>query len=298
MNIQSIAPETITSLTTSGILVHVKICLWAATTADQEISDEVTTSKNADRDSGRFVKYLMATCEEHRALVNDGASWRNWIKRNCFPWAGTWYYLPNLRIAKFMKEYEERQAHTQALLDRLIEVYPTVVSNTAFQGDMFKPEDYPSIDEVRNKFSVSLFTQEVPTGDFRNQIVIESANQVREHFDKQLPKLINALMDKQINTMTKLLTSISSCCTTDTVVENGKVKVKKGRIYESTLQSALEMCDTYKEFNITDDPRIESARAELENLLKDVSIEVLRESDSVRAKVKSGVDDILAKFQK
>jgi hypothetical protein len=80
------------------------------------------------------------------------------------------------------------------------------------------------------------------------------------------------------------------------VIENGKVRTERKRIYDTTIEKALELCDTYKTINVTNDPRIEDARAALERVLQDVSVDVLRESDSMRAMVKSGVDDILAKF--
>lgn len=294
--LQMLQPETVTSLASSGVLVHVEVCVWSATKQDQEISDEVTSSKNADPNSAKVVKYLMANCPEHHMLVKNRAAWTNWAKRLTFPWAGRWYFLPNLRIAKFMQEFQTRQAETQRLVDKLIEVYPSVIANTAFQGEMFKREDYPSVDEVRSKFAVNLYTQEVPVGDFRNQLSLESAAQVREHFNKQLPGLIGNMLDKQVETMTRLMTSISNCCTTDTVVENGKVKVNRRRIYDTTIEQALELCDTYKSFNVGNDQRIEQARAALENVLRGVNVDVLRESDSMRASVKAGVDDILAKF--
>lgn len=296
MQLQMTSPETITSLATSGVLVHVEVCVWSATKQDQEISDEVTSSKNADRNSAKVVKYLMANCPQHHALVKNRAAWTNWVKRLTFPWAARWDFLPNMRIAKFMQEFEQRQAQTQQLVEDLIAVYPTVIANTAFQGEMFKREDYPTLDEVRAKFAVNLYTQEVPVGDFRNQLSLESASQIRDHFNKQLPKLIDNMMEKQIDTMVRLMTSISHCCTTDTVIENGKVKVKRSRIYDSTIEQALELCDTYASFNVGNDPRIEQARAALESVLRGVSVDVLRESDAVRATVKAGVDDILAKF--
>ena len=289
-------PETVTSLASSGILIYVQTRVWSATKQDQEISDEVTSSKNADRNSAKVVKYLMASCEEHRALVKNRAAWTNWVNRLTFPWAGNWDFLPNMRISRFMQEFNERLAEHAALVEKMIEVYPTVLSNTAFQGEMFKREDYPSADEIREKFSVKLFTQEVPVGDFRNQLSLDAAAQIQEHFNKQLPSLISGMMDKQVSTMVKLMTSISECCATDTVVENGKVRTKRGRIYDTTIEQALELCDTYKSVNVTNDPRIEDARAALERVLQDVSVDVLRESDSMRAMVKSGVDDILAKF--
>lgn len=295
--IELAAPETVATLATSGILIHVEVNVWTATKQDQEISDEVTQSKNADRNAGKFVKYLLANVPEHHALLKDRASWYNWLQRETYPWAGAWRYLPNPRIPRVMQEFDKRYAVTQGLVDKLIAVLPSVISNTAFQGEMFKPEDYPSPEQVRTKFGVHLFTQEVPAGDFRNQISIESAEQIRTHFNKQLPNLINGMVEKQVDTLVRLLSSISNCCRTETVVDPEKgVKIKRGRIYDSTIEQALELCDTYKQFNITNDARLEEARASLERLLTNVNVETLRESDNMRATVKAGVDDILAKF--
>lgn len=298
MNMMNVAaPETVATLATSGILVHVEVNVWTATKQDQEISDEVTQSKNADRNAGKFVKYLLANVGEHHALLKDRAAWYNWLQRETFPWAGAWRYLPNPRIPKFMAEFDRRYAVTQGLVRDLIQVLPSVISNSAFQGDMFKPEDYPTSDQVLNKFGVHLYTQEVPVGDFRNQITLDSAEQVRTHFNKQLPNLITGMMEKQTEVLVKLLTSISNCCRVETTIDETKgVRVKRGRIYDSTIEQALELCDTYKQFNITGDQRLEDARAALERVLQGVNVETLRESDTMRANMKNEVDNILAKF--
>lgn len=295
-NIELTAPETVATLATSGILVHAEVSVWTATKQDQEISDEVTQSKNANRNAGKFVKYLLANVPEHHATLTDRASWYNWLARETFAWAGSWRYLPNPRIPEFMRQYEQRLAVTAGLVDKLILALPSVISNTAFQGDMFRLEDYPTPEEIRNKYGVQLYTQEVPVGDFRNQIAIESVAQAQAHFNKQLPGLINGMMEKQMSTLVKLLSSISNCCRIDTVVNEKGVSVRRGRIYDSTIEQALELCDTYKQFNIMGDQKLEDARASLERLLTGVNVEVLRESDTLRATMKAGVDDILAKF--
>jgi hypothetical protein len=296
-SLQVAAPETVATLATSGILVHVEVNVWTATKQDQEISDEVTQSKNADRNAGKFVKYLLANVPQHHALLKDRAAWYNWLQRETFPWAGSWRYLPNPRIPKFMAEFDKRYAVTQGMVKELVAVLPNVISNTAFQGEMFKPEDYPSPEQVHDKFGVHLYTQEVPAGDFRNQIAVESAEQVRSHFNKQLPNLIAGMMERQTEVLIKLLSSISNCCRTETVIDPTKgVRVKRGRIYDSTIEQALELCDTYKQFNITGDQRLEDARAALERLLQGINVETLRESDTLRETIKTGVDDILSKF--
>jgi hypothetical protein len=51
-----------------------------------------------------------------------------------------------------------------------------------------------------------------------------------------------------------------------------------------------------KEFNLTNNQALEDARVQLENALRDVTVEDLRESSYVRSVVKNDVDDILSKF--
>jgi hypothetical protein len=79
-------------------------------------------------------------------------------------------------------------------------------------------------------------------------------------------------------------------------MEDGEVKVKRRKMYESTLTDALELCDTFADFNLTDDPRLKEARRDLLRVLDGVTIDQLRNNDTKRIVVKEGVDDILAKF--
>ena len=67
-------------------------------------------------------------------------------------------------------------------------------------------------------------------------------------------------------------------------------------MYESTLTDALELCETFSDFNLTNDPKLEEARRDLLKVLDGVTIEQLRNSDTNLVVVKEGVDDILSKF--
>ena len=62
------------------------------------------------------------------------------------------------------------------------------------------------------------------------------------------------------------------------------------------LFRSLDMCDSFKGFNLTNDPALEEARASLEKALSGVDAEIIRESDAVRTSVKEDVDSILSKF--
>jgi hypothetical protein len=79
-------------------------------------------------------------------------------------------------------------------------------------------------------------------------------------------------------------------------MEAGDGKIRKRKIYDSTIQKAREMCETFKQFNLSNNQAMEEARASLEKVLSSVTAEEIRESDAVRASVKDDIDDILAKF--
>jgi len=290
-------PEHITSLATSGILIRAKVKVWTATKQDREISDEVTSNKKAARNAGRYTKQLFADVPELRLLLNDRQTWYNFVQRVTYPWDGEWGYLPTSRIAQVMDEVKKRKVKSMELLENFINAMPAAISNEAFvQGDMFKREDYPTPDEVRSKFRIIVQTMNIPEGDYRVTIADDLAEDLKNNYEQQTRDIIKDIHDKQNEQLVKVLQSFSHCCDSETVMEDGEVKVKRRKMYESTLTDALELCETFSKFNLTQDPRLEDARTELLKILDGVTIDQLRSSDTKRIVVKEGVDDILKKF--
>lgn len=290
-------PEHITSLATSGILLRAKVKVWTATKQDRDISDEVTSNKKAARNAGRYTKQLFADVQELRVLLNDRQTWYNFIQRVTYPWDGEWGYLPTSRIPQVMAEINQRKAKSMELLENFINAMPAAVSNEAFvQGDMFNRDDYPTPDEVRSKFRIIVQTMNIPEGDYRVTIADDLAEDLKRNFEAQTRDIIKDIHDKQNDQLVKVLQSFSHCCDSETVMEDGEVKVKRRKMYESTLTDALELCETFADFNLNNDPRLEEARRDLLRVLDGVTIDQLRNNDTKRIVVKEGVDDILAKF--
>jgi len=290
-------PEHITSLATSGILLRAKVKVWTATKQDRDISDEVTSNKKAARNAGRYTKQLFADVQELRVLLNDRQTWYNFVQRVTYPWDGEWGYLPTSRIAQVMGEINQRRTKSMELLENFINAMPAAVSNEAFvQGDMFNRDDYPTPDEVRSKFRIIVQTMNIPEGDYRVTIADDLAEDLKRNYEAQTHDIIKDIHDKQNDQLVKVLQSFSHCCDSETVMEDGEVKFKRKKMYESTLTDALELCNTFADFNLTNDPRLEEARRDLLNVLDGVTIDQLRNSDTKRIVVKEGVDDILKKF--
>jgi hypothetical protein len=291
-------PNHIISLSTSCVLVSVESHVWNATVTSKEISDEITSAKKADKDSGKFMKNLLAKNPEHKAVLNYRQTIYNWLQRCTYDWAGSQRLLPIVNLARFHSEYAAHQMEFNLLVDDFLDKYPSIVSNMAFvQGDMFDRSEYPDVSELKHKFSVDLFQYEVPTGDFRCQVAQDLLDDMSMHYEKQAKRLVEGILSKQSVQLVDIMKSISYCCETETVVDDsGEVKVRRRKLYDSTLDRARELCNTFREFNLVSDPKLEEARASLEVLLGDMTTEQLRNSDTKRIVVKEGIDDILSKF--
>ena len=150
-----------------------------------------------------------------------------------------------------------------------------------------------------SKFGVQLFVSEVPMSDFRCGIASDIAEDLFATYSQQAQEIVSHVMVEQQSRFIEVMKSISHCCGVDDVGiddNTGETKTKKRKIYDTTIQKAKEMCDTFKGFNLSGDPDLEEARASLERALNGVTAEDIRESDAVRHAVKEDIDDILGKF--
>lgn len=298
MTIQLSKPKSLIDLSTCAVLVSVRTSVWTGVMTDDEISDEITASKKASSDAGKFAKYLLAGDAEHKKLVNHRQTIRNWLKRRTYPWAGNWAILPVSTLPQFMQEYKEHEAKMGELREAFLTSYPTKVSDMAFKlNGMFKREDYPTADELRDRFKVTLYTAEVPQGDFRVQVARDLADDLTTHFNKQATSVIETMAEQQVAQLAEVMRSISHTCGTSvTERDDGSLKVTRGRLHVDTLKKAISYCDTFKQFNPAGNPKLDAIRSELEQVLGKVDINELKKSDGARAAIKSDVDDILSKF--
>lgn len=292
-SVQLEKPRHLISLASSAVLVSVDINVWSATKQDRVVSDEVTTAKRADKSAGKFVKNLLADHPKHKAIINYRQSIYNWVQRRTYDWAGSQRLLPAIDLPKFNGEFREHETTFHGLVDDFIASYDDIVSDMAFkQGDMFDRSEYPDKEQIRSKFGVRMFVADVPMQDFRCQIAQDIADDLFKNYSEQADAIIQNVMQDQAERFVSVMESISHCCG----VEDGDGKIRKRKVYDSTIQKAKEMVESFKQFNLTANEDLEQARASLEKTLDGVSAEDIRESDAVRETVKESVDEILSKF--
>jgi len=298
--LQLTKPQHLISLASSGVLVSVDVNLWSATKQDRSISNEITASKNADRSAGRYTKNLLADHSKHKAVMNYRQTIYNWIKRITYDWNGAQRYLPTAGLSKFMEEYNDHVLSFNTLLDEFEVAYDSIVSDMAFkQGTMFNRDDYPTKEAMRGKFRINLYVNDVPMNDYRCNVAQDLADDLFSTYSSQTERIIENIVTDQITRMKDVMESLSHCCGYDKLTEvdkHGEPKLKKRKIYDTTIEKAHELCESYKTFNLTNNAELEQARQKLASVLDGVTADNVRESDAVRDHVKRGVDEVLNKF--
>jgi hypothetical protein len=71
----------------------------------------------------------------------------------------------------------------------------------------------------------------------------------------------------------------------------------KKRYHDSLVTNAVDLCGLLDKMNITNDPKLEDARKQLELTMLGADIETIKDSATVRESMKNKVDAILQKFE-
>ena len=296
-NLTLAQPQHLISLATSALIVSVDVNVWTATKQDRAISNEVTALKNASADAGRFTKNLLSNSPDHKALLNYRQTVYNWLQRSTYDWAGSMRLLPVVNLERFKREYEQHEKAFAALLDKFIVAYPSIISDAAFkQGDMFDRSEYPDVVDVRAKFRIKLHVSQVPSNDFRTGGIASAiAEDLKNHYERQTAEIINGVMDDASQRLVEIAERLKNACTEPEPDDDGKVKRKK--IYDTTVTQAKEICETLKAFNLTNNTALNAAVHDLAFTLDGIGVEELRESAYTRKEVHDSIDSMLTKFK-
>jgi hypothetical protein len=65
---------------------------------------------------------------------------------------------------------------------------------------------------------------------------------------------------------------------------------------DSMFTNAMDLCGMLTRLNVTDDPKLEQARKQLEKAIAGVDAKDVRDDDELRKSVKDKVDEILKNF--
>lgn len=271
-------------LTKSAMLVCLSLSSWSGRKHDHKLSESVAKSKNAERDRARVHKLLVSkeAIDPTQRIVN---AWRNWHYDNTMPWIrGAHQLLPVMNFEQYSAESRDWKKKYDEAADKFVEVYPREIERAKKElGGMFNPFDYPSVNDMRRRFRVTIDILPVPTsGDFRVDVGQREVKRMQKLIERAVKARVNAAMD---SIWRRLYDAIAHMQT--------KLKDPEAKFKNSLVDNIRELTNLLPRLNVTGDANLTKMIAEAKKNLCETNPEVLRDDDIERDKVAKKAATIL-----
>ena len=283
------------SITSSAVVVEMNISVWTANKLDKSATEKVVSDNSAVQNAAQVRKNLMAGTTLRKDIADYAAGCRLWHNTRTLPWADKGARLmPTSLFLEYKQEANIRRDTFNKMADDFIAQYPALVQTANnYLGTLFNHEDYPSVDEVRDKFGFRLVFSPVPeSGDFRLQVAEQDLNDLRQQYEENFSSRLADAMREPWDRLHKLLTGMSEKLTD----VDGEDETKK-RYHDTLITNAQSLCAMLTHLNITKDPQLEQARRDLELTMLGADIDAIKESPEVRKGMKDKLDAILKQYE-
>ena len=281
------------SISSSALLVELNISVWPASKLDREVTDKVNTDASAVRGASQTKKNLFAGTSLRKDISDFAARVRLYHNKHTLPWADKGErMLPTKLFMEYKQTMNGFEQTFNMMCTNFFVEYPRLVAEAPTNlGTMYKAEDYPDITDVRLKFGFKRTVKPVPeAGDFRLDIPAYDLDEMRAEFEKQHETKLAEAMREPWERLHKTLVGMSEKLTD---IEGDD---SKKRYHDTLISNPIELCGLLTKLNVTNDPKLEEARRQLELTMLGADIESIKEDADSRSALKSKVDAILGKF--
>lgn len=268
------------------LLVNLAMSKWSARKFDAKATQEVVDNHHATTDVGRFNKLLLNKSDIN-PVHSAFAAARRMHDSLTLPWDNEGDRL--LPVAKLL-DYREKMKPFLAEVDervaKLLERYDVLIAERKLQmNGLFDPADYPSAKEISAKFSHRVEIKPLPDSAairFGDNAAIE--RELREQYDAMLK---DRTVDAQKEVWERLMEPLRRLV---------GVLTRDGRVYESTQKAILDIAKLVPEYNITNDPKLDAAAADIYSLMSKVTVDQLRDNELVREAVAEDAADLIKRM--
>jgi hypothetical protein len=283
-------------LSSSALIVNMSLSVWTGRKLDKRVSEEVDQAKSTKTRAGNYHKNLLAGSGKLEQITKIANACRAWMYATTQPWGDNGdRLLPVSALLEFKSRLADYEQQFGTAVNDFLNDYDTLVAAAAFQlGDLFNREDYPTRESITAKFAFRYSLTPLPqAGDFRVDVGNDGLRELQEQYEQVMHDRVTGAMREAWDRLYEVLERMSDRLSDDTD-DNGDVKRKIFR--DSLIDNAVEICGLLKTFNITNDTRMDEMRRQLEDALKNVDAQSLRDSDHLRQQTKAKVDALLDKF--
>ena len=271
-------------LSDKALLVQLNVSQWTARKLDKNATSQVAIANNTGNHAGRYNKSVLPMNEYLDNVHKKTTLIRKEYYHNTLPWGidGT-MILPTDNYLDFMAKFRQYKSEWEMLVDNFLVAYPQLQLNAQrYLGDLFNPNDYPSADVLRRKFSMDMTVLPVPSNDFRVGIDEQELADIQQQVEARVQQSTKVAMQEAWQRLYDKVKSMAE-----------RLSDTKAVFRDTLITNIQDVCDVLKRLNVTGDEDLENMRLMVEDTLANNNPESLRLDLDLRKKKSSEAKDIL-----
>lgn len=275
-------------ITHRAMLAAVHISVWTATKHDRKVSREVADQNGARERAGRYNKQLLMGAGKLEELRSLAGQIRQHFYKVTLPWSDEGLrLLPShflFELKAKMREFDREFTHR---VESFLAVYPDYIQEARSElGGLFREEDYPSAEKLRDKFGVKLDILPFPAGDdFR----VDMSAEEHAHMAREIDARAKEKLAKGTEELWKRLRQVVS-----NMVE--RLNEPESRFHTTLVTNIDELVSVLPNLNVNQDPDLDRFAAQVHERLCSYSAKELKKDDQLRASTAAKAAGIVAEI--
>jgi len=258
-----------------AMLVHLQIRRWSARKHDRRISAEVARRHNTDEDAGRYNKQLLAKKHLEDVYLTSNRV-RRFHYEKTLPWSDTGErILPAALHPEYTKTLRELKTKFEHEVSAFVAAYPQLVQEARFHlRGLFNSDDYPSAEEIGDKFEIDVAVTPVPSADdFRVDLQSSEVAQIREQIERrnerQEARAMREVWDRLFQVVEKMARTLSD---------------PEAKFKNSLVGNVSELCEVLPKLNVSDDEKLDRMVDRVRSRLAGLDPDRLRHEPETRTR--------------
>lgn len=282
-------------LASKAVLVDLSISRWDGWKFDKKISAEVDASHGATN-AGRYNKRTMETPLLQQFGIIEGRARADHQTRT-LPWTDKGpRILPIELYFEYMQALDKLRAEWDATLNIFLPQYPSLrdAERVRLNG-MWRVEDYPREDRLREKFSFTVQVTPVPDArDFRVSITDTELRRIQTSVSVQQ---LSAVVSGTKELLTRMRDGAADMAKRLRNTKLNSAGEEVGNFKSSVVSNLTDLLPLVRKLNINDDEDVTRLADEIGRDLASLSVDELKASAPLRTTAMQRAQEIASKLQ-
>lgn len=275
-------------ITERAMLSAVHISIWTAVKHDRKISRDVANQHGAYQGAGRFNKQLLHGAERLDDLRTLAGQIRQYFYKVTLPWSDEGFrLLPSKFYFELTARMREFESSFEQGIDSFLDVYPQYIAQVRPElNGLFREEDYPSVEKLREKFGVTLEILPIPSGaDFRVEMSAEEQARVAREIDANVRQ---SLVRGTEDLWTRLREVVSHMV--------DRLNEPESRFHATLVTNVADLVELLPRLNVVGDPDLNRVAEQVRQRLCNHSAQELKKHDLLRVTTASDAAEIVSEM--